>query len=172
MTATGSATGTLADRDTPAPSTIGSVAITSTPSFDADGDGTPETYLLGESIEVTVTWAADVVWDVSAPGAEMRLRLDIEGQSNTTKVARLVTGGATSGTGRSLVFRYAVGASDRDTDGVFPKPAGNGNIGAPDLRRHAEGHQRPGRVARAWRAVRGSEPPGGRGRERERGPRL
>ena len=50
------------------------------------------------------------------------------GQSNTTKVARLVTGGATRGSGRSLVFRYGVGESDRDTDGVYPKPAGNGNI--------------------------------------------
>ncbi len=129
VTATSSATGTIRDDDeTPEPPALSSVAITSTPSFDADGDGTAETYLRRESIEVTVTWSEDVVWDVSASGAELRLRLDVEGQSNTTKVAHLVTGGATSGTARSLAFRYPVGARDRDTDGVFPKPAGNGNI--------------------------------------------
>ena len=46
---------------------ITSVALTSTPSIDADSDGTPELYGAGETIEVTVTWDADVVWDVSDP---------------------------------------------------------------------------------------------------------
>ena len=129
VTSTSTATGTIRDDDeTPAPPTISSVAITSRPSFDADGDGRAETYLHRENIDVTVTWSADVFWDVSAPGAELRLRLDIDGQANTTKVARLVTGGATSGTARSLVFRYAVRPRDRDTDGVYPMPAGNGNL--------------------------------------------
>ncbi len=130
VTATSTATGTIRDDDEtpPPPPTISSVAITSTPSFDADGDGTADTYLRRENIEVTVTYAGAVVWDASASGSELRLRLDVEGQSNTTKVARLVTGGATSGTARSLVFRYAVGGRDRDTDGVFPKPTPNGII--------------------------------------------
>ena len=104
------------------------MAITSTPSFDADGDGTAETYLHRENIDVTVTWSADVVWDVSAPGAELRLRLDVDGASDATRLAGLVTGGATSGTARSLVFRYAVRPRDRDTDGVFPTPIANGNL--------------------------------------------
>ena len=112
----------------PAPPTISSVAITSTPSFDADGNGTAETYLWRESIEVTVTWSSNVTWDVSAAGAELRLRLDVDGASDTTKLARLVTGGATSGTARSLVFRYSVVRRDRDTDGVYPKPSGTGNL--------------------------------------------
>ena len=129
VTATSTATGTIRnDDETPAPPTISSVAITSTPSFDVDGDGTAETYLLGEHIDVTVTWSADVVWDVSAEGAELRLRLDVDGQSNTTKLAGLVTDGATSGTARSLVFRYTVAPRDRDTDGVYPKPSGTGNL--------------------------------------------
>ena len=129
VTATSRATGTIHDDDrTPPPPTISSVAITSTPSFDADGDGTAETYLHRENIDVTVTWSADVVWDVSAPGAELRLRLDIDGASDATRLAGLVTGGATSGTARSLVFRYAVRPRDRDTDGVFPTPIANGNL--------------------------------------------
>ena len=129
VTATDTATGMIRDDDeAPASPTISSVAITSTPSLDADGNGAAETYLERENIEVTVTYSGDVVWDVSAPGAELRLRLDVDGQSNTTKVARLVTGGATSGTARSLVFRYAVGGRDRDTNGIFPKPARNGNL--------------------------------------------
>ena len=129
VTATSRATGTIHDDDrTPPPPTIGSVAITSTPSFDADGDGTAETYLHRENIDVTVTWSADVFWDVSAPGAELRLRLDIDGASDATRLAGLVTGGATSGTARSLVFRYAVRPRDRDTDGVYPKPSGTGNL--------------------------------------------
>ena len=129
VTATSRATGTIHDDDEyPAPPTIGSVAITSTPSFDADGDGTADTYLHGENIEVTVTWSREVVWDVSAAGAELRLRLDVEGRSNTTQLAGLVTGGATSGTARSLVFRYTVAPRDRDTDGVYPKPSGTGNL--------------------------------------------
>ena len=68
VTATSTATGTIRnDDETPPPPTIRSVAITSTPSFDANGDGTPETYLQGENIEVTVTWSAEVIWNASAP---------------------------------------------------------------------------------------------------------
>ena len=45
---------------------ISGVAISSTPTRDADADGTPDTYLRNDNIEVTVTWGADVTWDVSA----------------------------------------------------------------------------------------------------------
>ena len=60
----------------------------------------------------------DVAWDVSASGADMRVRLDVSG---AIKTASLVKGGATTGTTRSLAFRYTVKASDTDADGVFAR---------------------------------------------------
>ena len=105
------------------PPAIESVAITSTPSIDADGDNAPDTYGRRENVEVTVTWTADVTWDLRAASADMRMRLDVGGH---TQVARLVTGGSASGTARALAFRYTVTRTDGDSDGLFPKPASNG----------------------------------------------
>ena len=83
------------DDDPPARATITGVAITSTPVHDANDNGTPDTYLRGDNIEVTVTWDRDVTWDVSATNADLRVRLTI---GSTNRTASLVTGGATSGT--------------------------------------------------------------------------
>ena len=94
------------------------MAVTSSP---ASGN----TYFLGEHIEATVTWDADVTWDVSASGSDLRVRLDIGGN---TKPALLKRVGATTGTARSLVFRYTVAATDADTDGIFPKPNNTGDM--------------------------------------------
>ena len=107
----------------PAPSIV-SVAIESLPSVDADSNGTPETYGVGEHIQVKVTWSSDVLWDVSAAGAALAVRLDIGG---TVRMARFSTGGATSGTARALVFGYTVAAADSDTNGfeVTPNVAGD-----------------------------------------------
>ena len=126
-------TGGAATNGTPAPAeptlppapAVASVAITSTPSQDTDGNGATDTYGAGEDIEVTVTWDRDVTWDVSASGADLRLRLDVSGAIRT---ASLVKGGATAGTARALAFRYRVKASDTDTDGVFPKPNATGDM--------------------------------------------
>ena len=107
------------------PASISSVAITSTPSLDANGDGTPDTYRQGEKIEVTVTWDKAVSWDVSVSGTDIRVRLDVGGE---TKAADLARGGATTGTARSLKFRYRVQAADGDTDGVFPTPNAAGDL--------------------------------------------
>ena len=101
---------------------ITAVALTSTPTIDADGDGTPETYGVGATIEVTVTWDADVVWDVSAAGAAIKLDLDLGGHD---KRLSMVADG-TSGTARALVFQYVVQSTDTDADGIFPKPWGRG----------------------------------------------
>ena len=108
---------------TPAP-TIVSVAIESKPSVDADDNGTPETYGVGGQIRVKVTWSSDVLWDVSAAGAALAVRLDVGG---TVRMARLSTGGATEGKARALVFRYTVVGGDSDTDGfeVTPTVAGD-----------------------------------------------
>ena len=102
---------------------VSAVALTSAPTMDAEADGTPDTYGRGETVEVTVTWNADVTWDLSAPGSRMRVRLDVGG---AMKGADLVTGGAASGTARSLAFRYNVHRTDAAPDGLFPAPAADG----------------------------------------------
>lgn len=95
---------------------ISSVAFTSTPSIDTDDDGIADTYGLGDTIEVTVTWDKDVTWDVSAHAQSfIALRLVV---GSGDRLPFLVTNGATSGTARSLVFRYAVLDADTDNDGV------------------------------------------------------
>ena len=95
---------------------ISSVAFTSAPTFDTDNDGFADTYGPGETIEVTVTWDKNVTWDVSAASASIFMFISVG--TNRFTPAPLVTNGATSGTARSLAFRYTVVASDRDSDGV------------------------------------------------------
>ena len=105
----------VTNETTAGPPAISSVAFASTPKHDADGNGTPDTFRRGEHIDVAVTWERDVSWDVSATNAEIRVRLTV---GSTVRAATLVTGGATSGTARSLTFRYTVVQADADTDGV------------------------------------------------------
>ena len=52
-----------------------------------------------------------------------------------------------------------------------PEAFGERHPREPDLRGHAEGHRRRGRVARPWRTVGGSESPGGRPRGQDCGGR-
>ena len=111
----GSANVTVNDNDRAA---ISGAAITSSPAF---GD----TYRRRENVEVTVTWDEDVTWDLSAANARMRVRLDIGG---ATRTADLVTDGATSGTARSLTFRYAVVSGDTDGDGLAVTPTAGGDL--------------------------------------------
>ena len=92
---------------------ISMAAIVSTPSIDADGDETAETYGRGGQIRVKVTWSADVAWDATAAGAELSVGLDIGGTARKA----VLTGGA-SGTARALTFGYTVAADDSDTDGI------------------------------------------------------
>ena len=109
-----------------AEASIESVAITSVPSHDANGDGTPDTYRKGESIVVTVTWDREVRWNLgSNTNAAVRLRLDVAGG---TKTANLITHGKRLGLARALRFRYVVQTADVDGDGVFPKPNGSGDL--------------------------------------------
>ena len=100
-------------------SRITAVAVTSTPTHDSDGGGTGDTYRPGEGIDVTVTWDRDVTWDVSAQATSAIVaQLDL---GDATRVLPLVTGGADSGTARSLTFRHTVLQSDADSDGVALK---------------------------------------------------
>ncbi len=119
---------------------ISGAAITSSPAF---GD----TYRRRENVEVTVTWDEDVTWNLSTANARMRVRLDIGG---TTRAADLVTGGVTSGTARSLAFRYAVVNGDTDGNGLAVTTTVGGDLvilnsgatlqgadGRPARRKHA-----------------------------------
>ena len=98
------------------------VAITSTPTLDSDDDGTADTYRRGDAIDVTVTWDRDVKWDVSAEAnSAIVAQLSL---GTATRVLPLVTGGAASGTARSLTFRHTVTQDDADSDGVALKKIG------------------------------------------------
>ena len=94
--------------------TISSAAVASHPRLDANDDGTNDTYGAGQQILLDVTWDHAVTWDTSASGAEIRVSLDIGG---TNRLARLVRGGATTGSGTKLRFAYTVVAADADADG-------------------------------------------------------
>ena len=154
-----------------APAAVASVALTSTPGIDADGDGSPDTYGRGETVEVTLTWDADVTWDLSATGAGMRVRLDVGGE---TRAAELVTDGETAGTARSLSFRYETHRTDRAADGVFPTPAADGNLVV--LRGGATLEGAGGRNAQRTHAALAADPlhkvDGARERTQTEGPRL
>ncbi len=103
------------------PPVIASAAIESDPAQ----DDTPDTYNQGEHIWVKVTWSADVLWDVTAPNAEVAVRLDVGG---TVRSAPLLTGGATEGSARALRFRYTVAAADVDGDGIEVTPTVAGDL--------------------------------------------
>ncbi len=80
--------------------------ITSTPKFDADQDGTADTYGVGENLEVTVAFNETV----NVTGTP---RLEIAVGSSNRQAAYNRGSGTTE-----LVFRYTVVAADADTDGI------------------------------------------------------
>ena len=97
--------------------TISSVTINSTPSFDADGDNTADTYVRRDKIVVDVRFSEAVT--VSGGNNNVRLRLDLGADdtnlANSRKVIKLksVVGGDT------LRFEHRVTASDSDPDGMW-----------------------------------------------------
>ena len=104
----------LAQDTTP---TISSVTINSTPSFDADGDNTADTYIRGDKIVVDVRFSEAV--SVSGGNSSVRLRLDIGaddtnlGNSRSVLMLKSVVGGNT------LRFEHTVQRWDSDPDGVW-----------------------------------------------------
>ena len=102
--------------ETTAP-TIASVTLSSTPSFDADGDNTADTYIRGDRIVVDVRFSEAVT--VSGGNNSVRLRLDLGADdtilANSRRVLKLksVVGGDT------LRFEHSVGRRDSDPDGVW-----------------------------------------------------
>ena len=103
-------------QDTTAP-TITSVTISSTPSFDADGDNTADTYVRGDRIVLDVRFSEAVT--VSGGNNNVRLRLDMGADdanlANSRRVLMLksVVGGDT------LRFEHRVARRDSDPDGVW-----------------------------------------------------
>ena len=91
------------------PATIKSVAITSNP-------GSDNTYGVGDTVEVTVTFSESVSvpqW-YSSDGVQMpRLELDIGGVAKIAKTPETA-----SITGKAVVFSYTVQDGDNDADGI------------------------------------------------------
>ena len=92
------------------PATITSVAITSDP-------GSDNSYGVGDTVEVTVTFSESVSvpqW-YGSNGIQMpRLELNIGGVAKSAK-----THETASITGTALVFRYTVQNGDNDADGIY-----------------------------------------------------
>ena len=113
--------------DTTAP-TIASVTISSTPSFDADGDNTADTYIRGDRIVVDVRFSEAVT--VSGGNNSVRLRLDLGADdtnlANSRRVLKLksVVGGDT------LRFEHRVARRNSDPDGVWVQTASATNARA------------------------------------------
>ena len=93
------------------PATVRSVAITSNP-------GSDNTYGVGDTIEVTVTFSEAVrvpQWYGSGGVVRMpRLELNIGGAVKSAKTHELSTI-----TGTTVVFRYTVQNGDNDADGIY-----------------------------------------------------
>ena len=94
---------------------IESLDIVSTPSIDADNNGTTDTYGVGETIAVEATFNEAVT---VTGNNDVKLRLDLGTDdadlSNSRKVLRLH-----SVSGNTLRFEYTVAAADTDADGVW-----------------------------------------------------
>jgi len=95
---------------------IVAVQIASTPRWDADEDGEPETYGRGDTIQIDVTYSQDVT--VTGALDKVRVRLDVgtddSDLSNSQEVAK-----AASHSGTRLRFEYTVKTNDVDSDGVW-----------------------------------------------------
>ena len=93
---------------TPPAPTVSSVTLTSDPNDDGR-TGDDDTYAIGDTVEATVTFSADV----TVTGAP-QIALDIGGTEKTAAYS--------SGTGTAaLVFSYTVAEGDEDTDGIAVK---------------------------------------------------
>ena len=108
---------------------ISSVAITSTPALDADGNGTPETYGANETIDIDIEFnnPVEVIDDGSASNVYVWLDMAPNNTLDLAEDRRAVPFYATGRGDRIMRFRYTVEAGDRDADGVFVQPEPNNN---------------------------------------------
>ncbi|MCY4637871.1 MAG: PKD domain-containing protein, partial [Acidobacteria bacterium] len=108
---------------------ITSVTITSTPGVDTDGNGTPDTYGLNETIDIDVEFdnPVEVIDDGSAGNVYVRLDMAPNNTLDLAADRRAVPFHATGRGDRIMRFRYTVEAADQDADGVFVQPDPNNN---------------------------------------------
>ena len=109
------------------PPVIDYVRIVSHPTFDADGDGTHDTYIRNDAILVDVEFSEPV--EVTG-GGDVRLRLDLGDDDNNLNNSRkgLTHPGVVYG-GRTLRFTYQVQRADRDlTDGVWVQTGASNKV--------------------------------------------
>ena len=99
--------------NSPAAAVSTGVTISSTPPYDADGDDTPETYWLGATIRVQVTFDRAVT--VATTDGTPRLKIDLGGTGATGE--RWADYESGSGT-KVPTFAYRVAANDLSTGGV------------------------------------------------------
>ena len=90
---------------------VTAVAVVSTPSIDADNSGTAETYGLGETIRVRLTFGETVNVDTTHGTPRLKIRLQAAAGERWADYA----GG--SGTA-ALVFAYTVASADTSADGI------------------------------------------------------
>ncbi len=104
--------------------TMLSVSITSAPSLDADGDGTPDTYGQGETIFVDVRFDQPVGVDDGGAAGNVFVWLDMapNGALRLDEDRRALPFHGLGRGGRIMRFQYTVTAADRDADGVFVQP--------------------------------------------------
>ena len=98
--------------------------ITSTPTHDADGDGTAETYLIGEAIWAEVTWSQEVTVANGSDNANVSLRLDLgaDDANLSNSQEKMAWTGEGDG-GDTLTFEYQVQLGDEDSDGMWLQTA-------------------------------------------------
>ena len=127
LTWPGSSLGTLSS-SIPQPSvisiaTVTNTEITSTPSFDPNSTGTPDTYGFEDVIEFTVTY--DIPIDVTG---SPRFPFNIPSGTPGVEYANYI-----SNTTTQIIFGYTVTATDEDINGLFLYGVDSQNRGDIDL---------------------------------------
>ena len=97
---------------------ITAVDMTSSPTLN-------NTYVSGETVQVTVTWDQQVSWNLTTTVAAVSLNLEV---GDATRTATLVTAGGTTGSAAALTFEYPIQSTDADTDGLRPVAGSNGDL--------------------------------------------
>ena len=109
------------------PPVMSSVAITSAPSVDADGDGTADTYGPGETIVVDAQFDQPVAVDDRGAADNVFVWLDMAPNNafSLDEDRRALPFHGLGRGGRFMRFQYTVQGADRDEDGVFIQPDPN-----------------------------------------------
>ncbi len=100
--------------------TIDLVRIVSAPTYDADSDGTRDTFVQGDKILVDVEYNVPVTVDGTP-----RLRLQLGDSATLADNRKLMNMESELHGGRTLRFAYTVAASDTDTTGVWVETSGS-----------------------------------------------